>query len=383
MISGKGRILFIHNARFKNWKGTERFIFELGKFLMENGYEVSVIEKAGSKKLVDASPIDADIPFEIRAINFRRFLGIDLVPKKEIKKIDPDIVYVTFLNCNPLVPSAGYKTILGAHILDISYMKYSTLGERLKFSVKSFFLSFIVYFYWRNKTIVFHALNYKQRDWLVKKTHSKFPVIVIGNPVECTSTDVNYTQTFKVSDKFRILYFGSLNAFKGFDTFLGIVKEMEGTGVPDNVEFVIAGSGSLEVELFKLMKLYDNITFIKGPSDSDKKRIMHDCDLFVYPSRHDNFPFTVAEAQIAGMPVLGSDVISTANIIINGETGFTLDIYELQSFIEKIKYYYDMWSNDKAKYLQMRLDIFNASKRLCKENVLPLYLAMIEEFIQK
>ena len=42
-----------------------------------------------------------------------------------------------------------------------------------------------------------------------------------------------------------------------------------------------------------------------------------------------------------------------------------------------------MWSNDKAKYLQMRLDIFNASKRLCKENVLPLYLAMIEEFIKK
>ena len=110
---------------------------------------------------------------------------------------------------------------------------------------------------------------------------------------------------------------------------------------------------------------------------------MHDSDLFVYPSRYDNFPFTVAEAQIAGLPVLGSDVISTANIVINGETGFTLDIYKLQSFIEKIKYYYYMWSKDKAKYLQMRLDIFNASKRLCKENVLPLYLAMIDEFIKK
>ena len=149
------------------------------------------------------------------------------------------------------------------------------------------------------------------------------------------------------------------------------------------MEFIIAGSGSLEAELVKLMKFYDNIIYIKSPSDSDKKRIMHDSDLFVYPSRHDTFSLTVAEAQIAGMPVLASDVISTANIVINGETGFTLPIDEPQLFVEKIKYYYDMWSNDRAKYLQMRLDIFNASKRLCKENVLPLYLKMFEESMQK
>jgi len=262
-------------------------------------------------------------------------------------------------------------------------MKYATFVERLNFSVRSFFLSFIVKFFWKNKDIVFHALNYEQRDWLVRKTHNKFPVIVIGNPVECTSTDVNDPQKFTVFDKFRILYFGSLSAYKGFDIFLEIVKELEGNEVSNRMEFIIAGSGSLEAELAKLMKFYDNIIFIKSPSDSDKKRIMHDSDLFVYPSRHDNFPFTVAEAQIAGMPVLGSDVISTANIVINGVTGFTLPIDEPQLFVEKIKYYYGIWSNDRAKYLQMRLDIFNASKRLCKENVLPLYLKMFEEFMQK
>jgi len=240
-----------------------------------------------------------------------------------------------------------------------------------------------VKFFWKNKDIMFHALNYEQRDWLVRKTHNKFPVIVIGNPVECTSTDVNEPQKFTVFDKFRILYFGSLSAYKGFDIFLEIVKELEGNEVSNRMEFIIAGSGSLEAELAKLMKFYDNIIFIKSPSDSDKKRIMHDSDLFVYPSRHDNFPLTVAEAQIAGMPVLASDVISTANIVINGETGFTLPIDEPQLFVEKIKYYYGMWSNDRAKYLQMRLDIFNASKRLCKENVLPLYLKMFEEFMQK
>jgi len=383
MINGKGRILFIHNARFRNWKGTERFIFELGKFLIENGFEVYVIENSRSKRIMDATPLDINIPFDIKAIKFKRIFGIDLVPKKEIKKIDPDIIYVTFLNSNPLVPSSGYKTIFGTHILHISYMKYATFGERLNFSLRSFFLSFIVKFFWKNKDIMIHALNYEQRDWLVKKTHSKFPVIVIGNPVECISMDVKYTQTFTVSDKFRILYFGSLSASKGFDIFLEIVRELEGSGVSNHMEFIIAGSGLLEVELVKLMKFYDNIIFIKSPTDSDKKSIMHDSDLFVYPSRHDNFPYTVAEAQIAGIPALASDVISTANVVINGETGFTLRIDRTKLFVEKIKYYYDMWSNDKAKYLQMRLDIFNASKRLCKENVLPLYLAMIEEFIQK
>jgi len=381
MRNEKGRILFIHNAKFINWKGTERFIFELGKFLIENGFEVNVIENSRSKKIIDASPLDINIPFDIKAIKFKRIFGIDLVPKKEIKKIDPDLIYVTFLNSNPLVPSSKYKTIFGTHILHISFLKYATFRERLNFYLKSFLLSFIVKFYWRNKEIMFHALNNEQRDWLVKKTHNKFPVIVIGNPLECISANLNNTQTFTVSDKFRILYFGSFS--KGLDIFLDIVKELEGSEASNHMEFIIAGSGLLEIELVKLMKFYDNIIFIKSPTDSDKKSIMHDSDLFVYPSRHDNFPYTLAEAQIAGIPALASDVISTANIVINGETGFTLRIDRTQLFIEKIKYYYDMWSDNKARYLQMRLDIFNASKRLCKENVLPLYLEMIEEFIQK
>jgi glycosyltransferase involved in cell wall biosynthesis len=219
MENKKGRILFIHNARFINWKGTERFIFELGKFLIANGYEINVIENARSKEIVDASPMDIDIPFDIEAIKFKRIFGIDLIPKKAIKKIDPDLVYVTFLNSNPLVPSSGYKTIFGTMILDISFLKYATFRERLNFSLKSFFLSFIVKFYWRNKVIMFHALNNEQRDWLVRKTHNKFPVIVIGNPVECISANLSKTQIFTVSDKFRILYFGSLSSTKGFDIF--------------------------------------------------------------------------------------------------------------------------------------------------------------------
>ena len=111
---------------------------------------------------------------------------------------------------------------------------------------------------------------------------------------------------------------------------------------------------------------------------------MHDSDLFVCLCRHCNFSVTVAEAQIAGTPVLVGDVISTANIVVNGKSGFTLRIDEPQSFIEKINYYYGMWSNDKAKYLQMRLDVFNVSKDCLMRMCCPyaLYLKMIEEFIK-
>ncbi len=86
MIDGKGRILFIHDGNFRNWKGTERFIFELGNFLIENGFEVSVIENSQIKRTMDATPLDINIPFDIKAIKFIRIFGIDLVPKKEIKK---------------------------------------------------------------------------------------------------------------------------------------------------------------------------------------------------------------------------------------------------------------------------------------------------------
>ena len=87
MINRKGRILFIHNAKFRNWKGTERFVFELGNFLIENGFEVNVIENSRAKRIMDAAPLDINIPFDIKAIKFKRIFGIDLVPKKEIKKL--------------------------------------------------------------------------------------------------------------------------------------------------------------------------------------------------------------------------------------------------------------------------------------------------------
>jgi len=55
--------------------------------LIENGFEVNVIENSRTKRIIDATPLDINIPFDIKAIKFKRIFGIDLVPKKEIKKL--------------------------------------------------------------------------------------------------------------------------------------------------------------------------------------------------------------------------------------------------------------------------------------------------------
>jgi glycosyltransferase involved in cell wall biosynthesis len=44
-------------------------------------------------------------------------------------------------------------------------------------------------------------------------------------------------------------------------------------------------------------------------------------DVFVLPSRQEGLPLAALEAMDAGLPVVGTEVIGTAEVVVDGETG--------------------------------------------------------------
>ena len=108
-------------------------------------------------------------------------------------------------------------------------------------------------------------------------------------------------------------------------------------------------------------------------------------DLFVFPSINENFSIGSVEAQSCGLPCLFSDITPLKNIAIEGKTGYCLSLTDgfEKRFSDKITEYFQTWQNDYNKYVKMRIEIAEITRRLCKENVLPQLLDMVESFIKR
>ena len=374
-------ILFILDAALADWKGTQRFIYGLGKYLTSHSYNVVVIENTSRYMSEKQVPDHREIPFKVISCRFRRFLGVGFVPKKEIFSVDPDVIYVCFLNSNPFVPTLGYKTVLGSHILHLSFLKYASTRHKINFWVKSLILTGIALVFWGNKKIYFHALTEDQQNWISAKTNRRYPIFTIGNPVECCNKDEIDMINYDVSKKFKILFFGSFSKDKGFDRFLQILEIIESSSLGREIDFIIAGAGELIKDINVPMGKYRNIKFIDRPTDEQKYQLFHCSDLLVYPSLMDIYPFTLAEAQIHGLPVIAADTIKGSGIVIDGQTGYILSQNSIDEFISRIDYYYGIWKSSTEDYYNLRMEIIRKSKRLCEQNILPRYFSLFESVL--
>jgi glycosyltransferase involved in cell wall biosynthesis len=63
----------------------------------------------------------------------------------------------------------------------------------------------------------------------------------------------------------------------------------------------------------------DTVRFLGHRSDA--RLLLDAADLFVLPSLHEGMPLAAMEAMDAGLPVVGTDVIGTAEVVADGQTG--------------------------------------------------------------
>ena len=53
----------------------------------------------------------------------------------------------------------------------------------------------------------------------------------------------------------------------------------------------------------------------------DARAVLDAADVFVLPSRHEGMPLAVLEAMEAGLPVVGTRVIGSEEVVVDGVTG--------------------------------------------------------------
>lgn len=92
-----------------------------------------------------------------------------------------------------------------------------------------------------------------------------------------------------------------------------------------NVCLVIIGDGELMRELEKLAKQLDLIESIKLLGQiprQDLPQWLNAADVFLFTSKGEGIPMSLAEALMCGLPIVTVDCTGVQDLVINGQTGF-------------------------------------------------------------
>ena len=117
-----------------------------------------------------------------------------------------------------------------------------------------------------------------------------------------------------------VLTVGRMVRQKGYQDLLEVVPGVSARR-PD-ARFVWAGEGSLEGELRARARALDvehAVCFLGRRADVPD--LLAAADLFVLPSRFEGLPLVALEAMAAGLPVIGTRVCGTSEVVLDGVTG--------------------------------------------------------------
>jgi glycosyltransferase involved in cell wall biosynthesis len=104
-----------------------------------------------------------------------------------------------------------------------------------------------------------------------------------------------------------------------------------------NVHLVLVGTGELSSQLnayAKALRSGGNVHFV-GPRP-DVRDLYPQMDIYVHPSDGEGFGLAVAEAMLAGRPVVASNTGALPEFVIDGQTGLLVDPHNHEEMAERI-----------------------------------------------
>jgi glycosyltransferase involved in cell wall biosynthesis len=135
-------------------------------------------------------------------------------------------------------------------------------------------------------------------------------------------------------DRRQVLFLGRIEFKKGLDRLFAAIPSV--LNVFPDILFTIAGSGS-PTFVRKLQKTIaahklENNVLITGILDGSLKWGAYaSAELFLLPSRQENFAITVAEAMQIGLPVIVSDRVNSWPYVHDSGAGLVLIDKDIQS----------------------------------------------------
>lgn len=164
--------------------------------------------------------------------------------------------------------------------------------------------------------------------------------------IDCYVVHNVYGKEFKYSPtkpsvKVRYVTTGSLIYRKGFDMF---AKAFALLNLPeDKWELTIIGEGEERANLQQQIEqngFANNIHLAGSKNKTDIARMLNESDVFVLPSRNENFSVAVLEALACGLPVVAS-ICGGIRECIDEKNGVLFEVDDVEGLAKCLKHMYD------------------------------------------
>ena len=365
-------LLSVVSGPFSSIGGIERFLLEINDRLHRELSMRIITPDAGRSREVE-SWIDGY--GNSGSLKFFRYKRIGALPGRIFGIVrllrESDVVYFTTMS--PLSNFAIYvmamllarrKTIYGMHT------KYFSKDVKRGRSSLRMLASRLRYSFMLKTVKAIHLENKEEMDrhrGLGAKVYFIPPVLRLGR----------LGPQGRKGNKFKVLFVGRLDAFnKGLDILCEVIKAL-GMKAP-KMEFEIVGEGKDRDMLAALGA--KNLSLLGNLSDTELDSAYGNAELFVFPSRFENFGIALLEAQMRGIPAVAFRITGPSDIIRKRVQGRLARPFDAKEFASYVLEYYKLWEKDRNAYYLMRSRIEReVMKRFDPKRSAALFLSMLRE----
>lgn len=195
---------------------------------------------------------------------------------------------------------------------------------------------------------VFIAISSEIKDNLTKRIASQSKIARIPNGVDTDKfkpvaihEKEELRQSLSISeDETVVLFVGAINRRKGVHDLLESSANLQ---LSSKARLILCGPELEDIEFEKKQKQINrsktNITIDYRGSVENIEEYMRAADIFVLPSYSEGLPNVVLEAGSTGLPLIGTNIGGTRDIISHGKNGFIVELGdsdELSHYMEQL-----------------------------------------------
>ncbi len=153
---------------------------------------------------------------------------------------------------------------------------------------------------------------------------------------------VTWSPTSNSEKKPLVLMVGRLNHQKNPEMFV-LAAGRVARRKPE-ARFMIVGGGYHEFhgdmvrDLIASLGLQEQFQIHEWMAQEDLHHVMAQADIIVVPSRYDGLPFIPLEAMSMGKPVVGTQVDGVQDVIVDGITGYLVELDDITAMADRIVY---------------------------------------------
>jgi glycosyltransferase involved in cell wall biosynthesis len=217
-----------------------------------------------------------------------------------------------FALCRQIFPIALVSSVHGADIFSVGKPK-EKYSRAMRFLLDS------------SDLIVMPSQRYRQ-EFSDIFPHLKEKATCIYNGINLAELNGHFGGESKNGQNQYVLCIAGHNERKGVDVLLRAFKQLQ--EIAPSLTLMLAGDGPLRGELENLavsLGIRERTKFLGSQGRAQIAKLLHDCAIYVQPSRSESFGIAVVEALACQKPVVATKVGGIPEIIEDGKNGLLVE----------------------------------------------------------